>query len=507
VASDGHHLISHYWGRYVAFLRDPDQRTVRVLRAPCGSLPCLGVRLGGLQLYCSWIDDLALVGLEQWSINWTVVCALLCGALPDVRQTGLHGLSQLLGGECVTHDGTRNERAFYWDPVRTTEVQTGPEGAADLLRSCVVDCVRAWRGCHDKINQTLSGGLDSSIVAASQDRSALDSTTFLNYYLAESDSDEREFARLVASHLGVELIEWQHDPYLSLQGLLRMHRLPLPPLCLHSLEFSAREAEFCAQQGATAIFGGHGGDQVFYTVAGAPCAASSVARYGLRPRTWGVILDAAYRDRRSVWRVLREIRQHRKQPLGFLLGMQLGKYRTLLEPEIVEHIRRAQPTWIHPLLRDPAGVDPARLVHAEQVLPPDDYYDHFCGHTYPDRISPILSQPVVELCLRLPRHLLISGGWTRAIARRAFQKDLPHTIVTRREKGSVRDHFRSILRCNIPFLRELLLDGELAKHHIINRKKAEAALAGNPTRIQTSAEELAVFVCAIGWLRQFGSRT
>jgi asparagine synthase (glutamine-hydrolysing) len=504
-ATGGRNLVSCYWGRYVAFLCDPDQRTVRILRAPCGSLPCLGIRLGRLELYCSWMEDLALAGLNRWSINWAVVCALLCGAPPDIRHTGLQGLSQLLGGECVTHANGRSERTFYWDPIRASEVSCDIEGAARLLHSRVVDCVRAWRGCYERVHQTLSGGLDSSIVAASQDRAALESTTFFNYYLAESDSDERKFARLVASHLGVELIEWEHNPFLSLQGLLRMHRLPLPPLCLHSLEFSEREAKFCAQKGATAIFGGHGGDQAFYTAAATPCASSYLSRHGLRPRAWGVLLDAAYRDRRSVWHVLREIREHRNQPLQFLFGMQLGKYRslTLLEPDIIEHIRRAQPVWIHPLLRDPTGLDPARLVHAEQVLPSDDYYDHFCGPDYPERISPILSQPVVELCLRLPRQLLIRGGWTRAVARRAFQNDLPYAIVTRREKGSVRDHFRSILRCNRDFARELLLEGELARQNIINRKKTETALAGDPTRAQTDTIELAILLCAIGWLRQF----
>src|SRR6185312_5288806 len=150
LASSGRDLVSHYWGRYVAFLCDPDQRIIRVLRAPCGSLPCLGVRLGNLELYCSWITDLAIAGLDRWSINWTVVHALLCGALPDVRQTGLHGLTQLLAGECITHSGTQSERTFYWDPVRTTELETDLDTAAHLMHERVVDCVHAWRGCHER---------------------------------------------------------------------------------------------------------------------------------------------------------------------------------------------------------------------------------------------------------------------------------------------------------------------------------------------------------------------
>lgn len=504
MGQQGRALVASYWGRYVAFLYDADDAAIRVLRGPCGSLPCLSVRHGGLQLYCSWMDDLALIGVESWRINWTVVGVLLCSVSPDFRQTAVAGLSQVLGGECVTHRGEKAEHTFYWDPVRATELQVDLPTAAQRLRACVVDVVRAWRACHEHVLQTLSGGLDSSIIAASQSRSEQESTVFVNYYLPDSDSDEREFSHLVARHLRVELIEWQRDPLLSLRGLLRMQRAPFPTTCLHLLEMSQREADFCAQHGATAVFGGHGGDQVFYTGRGVPCAASYLDR-GRRIHAGRVILDAAYRDRLSVWQVCRELRELRVRPLTPLLGMQLGQYQTLMDRDFIVHVQRAQPVWMHPLLRHPVGVDTARLVHAEHVLTPDDGYDIFCSPNYPDRISPLLSQPLVELCLSLPRHLLIAGGWTRAVARRAFQKELPYAIVTRRDKGSVREQIRSVLRCNVDFVREMLLDGELIKQKILKREQVEAALAGDPTRTQARAEELATVLCATAWLRQFES--
>ncbi len=441
----GRDLIARYWGRYVAFLCDTGSRRIRVLRAPCGTLPCLRVPVGKLHCYCSWIDDLAPLGVDRWSVSWPVLCALLSGALPDLRQTAVSGLSQVLGGECVSHNGLEIEHTWYWDPIDSDEIEVDLEGAAQLLNKRVVDCIRAWRGCYGKIVQTLSGGLDSSIVAVSQVLFAPQAAAFLNYYLPDSDSEERKFARLIATQLGVELTEWQHDPSLSLKGLLQMRRQPMPAICLHSLEFSQREAEFCAEKGATAIWGGHGGDQAFYTGAGAPCAASYLARHAHGPSACRVILDAAYRDGRSVRDVLRAIRQQKEAPFSILLGMQLGRYRALMEPDVLEQLRRVQPVWLHPLLRHHKDADPARLVHAEQALPADDYFDTFCGPNYPDRISPLLSQPVVELCLSFPRDLLISGGWTRAIARRAFKSALPCEIVMRREKGGVRELFREVL--------------------------------------------------------------
>jgi len=228
-------------------------------------------------------------------------------------------------------------------------------------------------------------------------------------------------------------------------------------------------------------------------------------RNGPRPSAWRVILDAAHRDRTSIWEVLRAIRRQKGFPLGMLLGMQLGKHRTLIEPDVLKQLTRIQPIWLHPLLGNHKDADPAKLLHAEQVLPADDYFDTFCGPNYPDRVSPILSQPVVELCLRIPRHLLISGGWNRAVARRAFQSLLPCEIVTRTEKGGVRELFRGVLRSNMEFVRETLLDGELVKRHIISIQNMTAALSGDPTRSKASAEELMVYMCVEGWLHQFQS--
>ena len=81
------------------------------------------------------------------------------------------------------------------------------------------------------------------------------------------------------------------------------------------------------------------------------------------------------------------------------------------------------------------------------------------GITTPERLSPLYSQPVLELCLRLPVHLLTLGGWDRAIARRAFYDALPQEVANRKEKGAMDQHLRGVVDHNITFIRELLLDG------------------------------------------------
>lgn len=518
-SSGGRKLVSDFWGQYVAFLCD--DKAIRVLRAPCGSLPCYATRTSSekVQLYCSWIEDLGVIGVGRRTVNVAVFLAVLSGAIPDMRATCLQGLTQLLGGECASHSNSETKYSFYWDPLRAEEITVDMVGAASLLRECVVDSAHAWCRCDEESLETSSGGLDSSIVLSSRKRSSLKRTRLINYFLDNSDSDERPFFRRMIGHLGIEaeVIERQRDPHLKLDGLMAMHRMPFPSLCLHSLETSQWEAELSAQVGATAIWTGNGGDQVFYTGPGTPCAASYLRRKGLKAtlgclvseavsrtgetNAWSVLLDAAQLDKLSVPRVLQEIREQANQPYQGLFGMQLGKYRTLIDPEIVSHLRRALPLWLHPMLRDCDGIDPARLLHAEQVLAPDDCYDIFCGPNYPDRRSPILSQRVVELCLRLPRDLLIRGGWTRSVARRAFQYDLPCEIVTRRDKGSVGEQYRKIVLCD-DFGKSLLLDGELARQKIIDRKATENWFSSNPSQGSTDPVEVAILMCAEGWLQK-----
>ena len=504
MARGGRDLITRYWGRYVAFLYDANNQTIRVLRGPSTSLPCLTTRLDRLHVYCSWIEDLTLLGLDKWTINWPVVQAYLCNAPPDFPQTGLNELLQVMGGECVIHQGGQSRREFYWDPIRTTlEVPDDMEGAARLLRSCVRDCVRAWQSCYDSIALRLSGGLDSSIIATCLDLSDPARVAFLNYFRPDSDSDERAYAQRVARHIGVELIESPHDSSLRLERLLEMHRVPVPTLCIHLLEFSRRTSEFCAKQGATAVFDGFGGDQVFYTAKGTPCAVSYTKEHGLRPRALGVMLDAAYRDKRSFWRVLQEVVQRDRQRAR-ATGKYLALWKTLVEPDVIENVRQHQLTFVNPLLRNEEGADPGRLLHAEEVLPPYDFYDPFCsGPNDPENVSPILSQPLIELCLSMPRHLLIRGGWTRAVARHAFRDRLPNEIVAHPEKGGVEDHIRTVLQHNAAFVRERLLDGELTRKHIINREGVRMALARDPTRSQTSITELGILLCAEAWLSRF----
>ena len=116
---------------------------------------------------------------------------------------------------------------------------------------------------------------------------------------------------------------------------------------------------------------------------------------------------------------------------------------------------------------------------------------------------PLLSQPLVELCLRMPAYLLIRSGRDRAIARRAFASELPETTIKRTAKGRVDQYVRNIVDANLDFLREFLLDGLLVREGLLNRDNLELYLTKerSPADFQYS-EILHEHLCVEAWLRR-----
>jgi asparagine synthase (glutamine-hydrolysing) len=92
----------------------------------------------------------------------------------------------------------------------------------------------------------------------------------------------------------------------------------------------------------------------------------------------------------------------------------------------------------------------------------------------------LLSQPIIEACLKIPTWIWYHGGINRAPVRAAFADDLPHDIVARTSKGGFSDLARRIYLENFEVIKSLLLDGMLCRHAIVDRHALEAAMAEAP---------------------------
>jgi len=118
---------------------------------------------------------------------------------------------------------------------------------------------------------------------------------------------------------------------------------------------------------------------------------------------------------------------------------------------------------------------------------------------------PLLSQPLIETALRIPLPLLLSGGQTRGLARRAFADYAPAAILNRELKGQTSSYTLSLLRDASDFIAQLLLDGLLVQHRIVRRNALADVLQNDFPIAADSFFPLFACVAAEIWMRSWYS--
>lgn len=515
VASGGRRLFERYWGRYVAIVRDGATGDVWVLRDPSGSFPCWYTDRDGIGVVCSDLEDCRDLGPLTFTVNWDYITGLVAHAGQQVRDTALVEVTEIQPGErvgFVTAAAMPVTRSMEWNPVaiaRTAPLESF-DAALPLLRATTLDCVQAWASGYEHIVHALSGGLDSSIVlsclkaAASQPQ-----ITCLNYYSRGPGEDERRYARLMAQHAAVELVEYEPDPrQVRLRTVLELRHSARPGFYRYEIERGAYEDGLCAQRGAHGFFSGGGGDSVFYQARGELAVSDFVMDHGFGRGLMATAIDAARVSRQSIWALLwQALRNRVLQPDWDPIAMAKPVERVIVARSVVDAARRNRALshpWLTP--RITRGVPPGILWHIMSLSMPPTYYSAFHRSGQPERVLPLVSQPLVELCLRIPTYLLIRGGHNRALARRAFAGDLPGEIVRRYGKGRADQYVRNILDANLPFLREFLLDGLMVKRGLLDRANLERYLSERDSPADAQYNEiLQEHLCTEAWLRKWNA--
>ena len=265
--SQGRRLVDHYWGYYVAFLRAADGRARYVLRDPTGGLPCYMIQVDGVDVTLSSMEDCARLNLTRLTIDWDHIAAYFLQIRLVTRTTGFREVSQLYAGECVVtiYSDTTTDfaRSFYWDPVAVCEADLieDPDEARAALRSVIRYCVDAWASAYQSVVLELSGGLDSSIVAACLAKArARPEVSCLHYFTEMAGGNERQYAEAAARCAGFELIEREASTSeRTLEMMLERSRVATPALLGFVPSPLLLTRRLATERHAGAIFSGQGG--------------------------------------------------------------------------------------------------------------------------------------------------------------------------------------------------------------------------------------------------------
>ena len=408
--------------------------------------------------------------------------------------------------------GPRVER--YWSAISEPIESMRPGDAIEELRRLTEDAVRTRLEADVPIGALLSGGIDSSCVAAVMTAQRGPSIPTFCLGVEGEVGGDLEFARLVARHLGAEHHEYTIGPG-ALALLPRLVWGLDEPLFDPSMLPTYLVAQL-ARQRVTVALSGDGGDELFggyetYLKAVRHAAADWVP-HGWRRRAASAARALPFAG--SSWDRLRQWDQG-------ILPRHLTNM-SLFHPAELDRI--LAPGFAPPLgpteTRSPLQGSPSIGTRDQASFAALLDYD---ARTYladdvlakVDRMSmlnslevraPFLDRRVVEFAGRLPFSLKVRRGVTKWVLRESARPLLPEAVLSRRKRGFGLPLQRWLDRGLRTLARETLLDGPATRRGWLSPKGVADLLHPDHPRPGRSAHQLFAVLCLELWARTFLDR-
>lgn len=470
-ASAGRLLVDTHWGAYLALFVGRD--SVIVMRDPSGALPCYYfVTEKADTVLASDTDHARLAGRAGHAVAWDEVLAQLQYISLRTARTALQGCTELLAGEALELRSRGKRLIPIWSPHAHIGDWTNPPSLAAAkkrLAPVIQRSVAALAAGHNKVIAELSGGIDSSIVTAALARAGAD-ITCLTFKGGAADLDEGRYARAVSQRWRLPLREEALKlDRIDIRRSAAAH-LPRPSGRSFSQANDLQALALARTIGADAFFVGTGGDNVlwyFNTVAPALDRLRFEGELGFL-KTLSDLATMCDVSWTAALRIgIRKRRQRIPQPWPHDLRFLAREHDAYLQP------------YHHPWLAGEVPMSPGIRAYVRALILMQDHLDYHARSDHGPVIAPLLAQPVVETCIGIPSWLWCRGGTNRAVARAAFEADLPASVLQRRSKGSFDGFACELFERSRTELRSMLLDGGLARERLLDRSAIEQAFA-NP---------------------------
>ena len=461
-------LAQRNWGGFLAIRQSGS--VVELFRDPSGSIPCYHLQVDGAELFTTRPALVFDAGLALAEIDWTVLThALVYRDLRPAR-TALRGVSEVQPGTSVTFEGGTLRVQTVWSPwsfsTADKEVQSAEE-ATERVRRTVTSCVGAWGRCFDRPLIEISGGLDSSIVAAVLAQSD-DVARCVTFAAGEGDPDETPYARAATEHLGLPLDVLRADVADVDLRRSQARNLPRPAARGFTQAHDIRLRSLAAELQTDAFFSGGGGDNVFAYLKSVLPVIDRWKRGG--GGLFSTMTDMAAIAEVGIWEVFA---LSIKRRMRLRAARHWSSDARFLASAALHHLPFPQG---HPWVEAPATVLPGKRVHGHSMIVIQNHLEGFDRLQDAPIISPLMSQPIVETCMAIPTWLWCEGGMNRAIARRAFTTRLPSAVVERQTKGAFDSYCARVFDANRSTVRDMLVGGSLAQQGLLDIPAIEAKL-------------------------------
>jgi asparagine synthase (glutamine-hydrolysing) len=504
IQTQGRSMIDKIWGGYIAFLYDSSKRGVYVARDCSGKIPCYRMQHFGVDIVFSDLDDVRALNLPAFTINFNYVTAFLSASQLQIRDCGLNGVAELLAGDCFKVESGHRSQFSLWNPVRMFELPQIDDfdAAAAEVGLTFQRCVDAWASAFGRIAVSLSGGLDSGVVLGCLRRARNpESLVCINRYGPGDGEDERVFARAAAEAAGVELKDFPFFPnnasFSASVYKCALTAKPTVPWAFANLDIDYHRS-LAGDHTIDSVWTGQGGDHLFLQTRSPLGARDYLELNGFN---------------RGLLQAVKDTRRLSGEP--FLTTIHTLTSRSITAGNGLNALTRSKSVFlcsdaqscisdeypVHPWMSGTEHLPPGRRFQVAALTEVLNRHRPPPGFQSAYELHPMLSQPLVELCLRIPSYVHLRAGVTRAVEKAAFRDVVPAEILAREQKGQSTPSVLECLHRSEAFVRELLMDGFLAREKIFDRRAMEPFLNHRRPMRLTDTFPLVSCIAAELWVR------
>lgn len=476
-------------GMFAFALWDAKRRRLLLARDRFGEKPLYWGVFGDVLLFASEVKALLAHPLIRPRLNLEALRQYLAFDYVPAPLSIYEGIHKLPAAHALMLEDGRTRTWRYWHlSYRKQEPVPSEDEAAERVRELLADSVRARMVADVGLGVLLSGGVDSSAVAALASAASSEPVKTFSISFAERSFDESRYARRVADFLGTDHYEERLSADRSADLVGEIGSWMDEPLSDPSLMPTYLLSRFTRRH-VTVALGGDGGDELF---AGYPMYWGHTAAqiYSRLPRLLraGVIepavkllpvktknLSLGFRARRFIAGVKHADAVARHH---VWFGSFAPTEQTLLLTREAQDAGRVGESGdvYHGARRLLEDCDATSLVERMQYLDTKLYLAEGIL-TKVDRASmavslevraPFLDHRLAEYVAQLPVGYKLRGRTSKYILKQAVRPLLPRFVIERPKKGfgvPVAEWLKNRLR---PLARDLLSPARLRRHGLFN---------------------------------------
>ena len=449
----GERFVDHLNGQFAIALWDRKRQKLVLARDRTGIRPLFHTRVNGRLAFASEIKALFALPEVPRALNLSAIGDVMTYWSALSPDTVFEGIQSLPPGHVLSIEQGRETLTRYWDwefPEEAPERERSAESYEEELRGLLTDAVRLQLRADVTVGAYLSGGLDSSAIAALVRKSHGKPLITFSIAFEDPEFDESAFQSTMAANLGTQhtsILCRKQDiaeifPKVILHTESPILRTAPAPLLL--LSKSVRE------HGLKVVLTGEGADEVF--------GGYDLFKEAQVRRFWA-------RNPQSTWRpaLLERLYPYLKHSPAATRAITRRFYGQGLERSDMATFAH-EPRWAttrrswqffsrearaaigerdaaeHVLTRLPAGVADYLPMGRDQYVEAHTLLSGYLLSSQSDRVAmahsvegrfPFLDHRIIEFANQLPPSLKLRGLTEKYVLKRTVRDILPAEVVNR----------------------------------------------------------------------------